>query len=63
MKGVLFPFKLEMHEKSDQIKEYRIASRAVLEEKGISFNSDLDAKLFVAPIAKEKPGDEKDEEK
>lgn len=54
VKGVLFPFKLELHEKSEHVKEYRILTKATLEENGIDFNSGLDAELFVAPVKKEK---------
>jgi hypothetical protein len=58
VKGVLFPFKMELHEKPSEAKEYRIVSRATLLENGIDFNGGLKKTLFKAPI-KKKPADEK----
>jgi len=54
VKGVLFPFKMELQERLPGVKDYRIVSRATLLEKGIDFNSGLKKSLFVAPIKKKK---------
>jgi len=60
IKGVLFPFKMELHEKPSAAKEYRIVSRATLLENGIDFNGGLKKELFIAPI-KKKPAEKADD--
>jgi len=65
VKGVLFPFKMELHERLSSAKEYRIVSRATLLENGINFNGGLKQDLFKAPIKKKKkkPEEKKPAEK
>jgi hypothetical protein len=58
VKGVLFPYKMELHEKIRDAKGFRIVSRATLLENGIAFNSGLKATLFAPPKPPKKEEDE-----
>lgn len=49
VKGVLFPFKIETHEKPKDAKEPRLTSRATIQENGITFNTGLPESLFLPP--------------
>jgi len=62
VKGVLFPFKMELHERTSGTRDYRIVSRATLLENGINFNGGLKKELFRAPLKKKKKPEEKSSE-